>query len=134
MLSIVVLYYITLQLTLLTKLIYKWQIIFCIIFLPKENSISIKMKVFKHKKSTICKQRFYEEVSTLTNEKTLEIIKSYIDDIKEFQNNPECSYEKKQHIKKALEAYETLFEDAKKGKLDPDVLHENITSFMYMLQ
>lgn len=70
----------------------------------------------------------------MTEEKTLEIIKTYIDDIKEFQNNPELSYEKRQHIKRALEAYENLYDDAQKGKLDPDVLHENITSFMYMLQ
>jgi len=70
----------------------------------------------------------------LTNEKTLEIIRGYIDEIREFQSNPNWSYEKKQHLKKALEAYENLFEDAKNGRLDPDVLHENITSFMYMLQ
>lgn len=70
----------------------------------------------------------------MTNEKTLEIIKTYIDDIKEFQNNPDWSYEKKQQVKRALEAYEDLYEDAQRGKLDPDVLHENITSFMYMLQ
>ena len=70
----------------------------------------------------------------MTNEKTLEIIKTYIDDIKEFEKSQDWSYEKKQHIKRALEAYENLFEDAQKGKLDPDVLHENITSFMYMLQ
>lgn len=71
---------------------------------------------------------------SLTNEKTLEIIKTYIDDIKEFQSSPDWSYEKKQHIRRALEAYENLFADAQKGRLDPDILHENITSFMYMLQ
>ncbi len=70
----------------------------------------------------------------MTNEKTLEIIKTYIDDIKEIQSVPDWSYEKKQHIKRALEAYENLFADAQKGRLDPDILHENITSFMYMLQ
>jgi|GEM_PF-421466 len=70
----------------------------------------------------------------LTSEKTLEIIKTYIDDIKEYQSKPNWSHEKKQQLKRALEAYENLFVDAKKGRLDPNILHENITSFLYMLQ
>lgn len=70
----------------------------------------------------------------MTNEKKLEIIKTYIDDIKAFEDSQDWPLNKKQHLRRALEAYKSLYEDAEKGKLDPDMLHENITSFMYMLQ
>ncbi|TYQ13001.1 UNVERIFIED_CONTAM: hypothetical protein Cloal_4045 [Acetivibrio alkalicellulosi] len=70
----------------------------------------------------------------MTNEKKLEIIKTYIDDIKAYQQSQDWPIDKKLHIKRALEAYLDLYNDAQKGRLDLDVLHENITSFMYMLQ
>ena len=70
----------------------------------------------------------------MTNEQKLEIIKSYIDDIKAFELNLDWPLSKKKHIRRALKVYNNLFEDAQNGKMDPDYLHENITSFMYMLQ
>lgn len=70
----------------------------------------------------------------MTYEKKLEIIKTYIDDIKTFEESQDWPMNKKQHIRRAREAYISLYKDAERGKLDPDLLHENITSFMYMLQ
>jgi len=70
----------------------------------------------------------------MTNDQKLELIQSYIDDIKAYADNEDMPYNEKQHIRRALTAYEDLFEDTKRGKIDPDVLHENITSFLYMLQ
>ncbi|HHV29624.1 hypothetical protein [Acetivibrio mesophilus] len=70
----------------------------------------------------------------MTNEKKLEIIKSYIDDIKAYEESHDWPLSKKKHIRRAREAYINLYKDAENGKLDPDLLHENITSFMYMLQ
>ncbi|MFZ5986327.1 MAG: hypothetical protein ACOYWZ_04260 [Bacillota bacterium] len=70
----------------------------------------------------------------MTNEKKLEIIKTYIDDIKEYELSQDWPLNKKQHIRRALEAYNNLYKDAENGKLDVDLLHENITSFLYMLQ
>ncbi|GAE87475.1 hypothetical protein [Acetivibrio straminisolvens] len=70
----------------------------------------------------------------MTNEKKLEIIKSYIDEIKAYEESQDWPINKKQHIRRAREAYISLYKDAESGKLDPDLLHENITSFMYMLQ
>lgn len=70
----------------------------------------------------------------MTDEKKLQIIKTYIEDIKSFQTSDEWSKDKKQHIKRALEAYNDLYREAERGRVDLDILHENITSFMYMLQ
>lgn len=70
----------------------------------------------------------------MTDEKKLEIIKTYIDDIKEYELSNDWPLNKKQDLKRALEAYQSLYEDAEKGRIDLDLLHENITSFMYMLQ
>jgi hypothetical protein len=70
----------------------------------------------------------------MTNEKKLELIKTYIDDIKEYEISKNWSLDKKQDIKRALEAYKNLYKDAEDGRIDLDLLHENITSFMYMLQ
>jgi hypothetical protein len=70
----------------------------------------------------------------VTKEEKLEIIKSYIDDIKTFENNPDWPIYKKQHIKRALKEYNNLYEEVQNGRMDPDFLHENITSFVYMLQ
>ncbi|NLD46270.1 MAG: hypothetical protein GX660_03600 [Clostridiaceae bacterium] len=70
----------------------------------------------------------------MTDEKKLELIKTYIDDIKEYELSHNWSLNKKQDIRRALDAYQSLYEDAEKGRIDLDLLHENITSFMYMLQ
>lgn len=70
----------------------------------------------------------------MTNEKKLELIKEYIDDIKKYQQSQDWPIDKKLHIKRALDAYINLYNDAEKGRLDLDLLHENISSFMYMLQ
>ena len=70
----------------------------------------------------------------MTNEKKLEIIRSYIEEIKAYEESQDLPFSKKQHLKRAREAYMKLYRDAEKGKLEPDLLHENITSFMYMLQ
>lgn len=70
----------------------------------------------------------------MTNEQKLGYIKNYIDEIEAFNNDPHFEESQKRHISRALETYSTLFSEAQKGKIDPDILHENITSFLYMLQ
>jgi len=50
----------------------------------------------------------------MTNEKKLEIIRSYIEEIKAYEESQDLPFSKKQHLKRARE-----------GKLDPDLLHPN---------
>ncbi|MDQ2087720.1 hypothetical protein RBH29_14920 [Herbivorax sp. ANBcel31] len=70
----------------------------------------------------------------MTDERKLELIKDYIDDIKDYKQSQDWPIDKKLHLKRALDAYLDLYKDAEEGRLDLDLLHENITSFMYMLQ
>lgn len=70
----------------------------------------------------------------MTYENKLNLIQSYIQDIKDYNAKPELTFNEKQHVKRALETYNQLFIEVERGKLDPDELHENISSFMYMLQ
>ena len=70
----------------------------------------------------------------MTNEKKLDLIKTYIDDIKNYREDKSLSVDKKQQLERALSVYNELYTDAERGKIDPDILHENITSFLYMLQ
>lgn len=70
----------------------------------------------------------------MNNEVTLTFIKSYIDDIKQMGTDKNLTFDQRQHMNKAAETYISLFEEARRGKIDPDELHEHITSFMYMLQ
>lgn len=64
----------------------------------------------------------------------LEQIKSYIDDIKELTQKEDLSTNHKQHMNRAIAEYQNLYSEAQRGRIDIDELHENITSFMYMLQ
>lgn len=70
----------------------------------------------------------------MTNEKKLEIIKSYIDEIKIYKEDTSLPFYKKQHFERALFVYNGLYKDAERGKVDLDFLHENITSFLYVVQ
>lgn len=70
----------------------------------------------------------------MNRESTFNLIKSYIDDIKAYAQNHDLTPEQRLHINKAIATYISLFEEARLGKLDPDILHEHITSFTYMLQ
>ena len=70
----------------------------------------------------------------MTYEEKLDLIQSYIDDIKNYNNDHELSANERQHVRRALQTYSNLFDEVERGKLDPDILHENITSFLYMLQ
>lgn len=70
----------------------------------------------------------------MTNEQKLEIIRFCIDDIKSYCESDTLSLKEKQRISKALETYKNMYRDAERGKLDPDLLHENIASFLYYLQ
>lgn len=70
----------------------------------------------------------------MTNEQTLDLIRSYIDDIKKFREEENISLNKKQHLEKALSVYGELYKDAERGKVDLDFLHENISSYLYILQ
>ena len=70
----------------------------------------------------------------MTNEKKLELIKSYIDDIENLKEDKTLTFDRKQHLERAFSVYNSLYEDAEKGTVDLDFLHENITSFLYVLQ
>ncbi len=73
-------------------------------------------------------------MANISNEKKFEIIKNCIEDIKDYKENPDLSINQKQHIDRALETYNNLYNDAVRGKIDLDFLHENISSFLYYLQ
>jgi hypothetical protein len=70
----------------------------------------------------------------MTNEKKLELIKSYLDEIENYKEDVSLTYNKKQHLERAFFVYKSLYKDAELGKIDLDFLHENITSFLYVLQ
>ncbi|MCX8130070.1 MAG: hypothetical protein N3I35_08230 [Clostridia bacterium] len=70
----------------------------------------------------------------MTHEQKLELIKSYIDDIENYIKNQNLSINEKQHMERAYGVYMELYRDAERGKVDPDIIHENITGFFYMLQ
>lgn len=70
----------------------------------------------------------------MTDEKKFEIIKDCINDIKEYRENNNLSVDEKQHISRAIATYSNLLIDAQRGKVDTDILHENIASFLYYLQ
>lgn len=70
----------------------------------------------------------------LTHEQTMDLIRSYIDDIKKFMDEKDLTMEKKHALERAFSVYNGLYQDAERGKIDPDLLHENISSFLYMLQ
>ena len=70
----------------------------------------------------------------MTNEQKMQVIQACIGDIQSFENDPQLSEDDKLHIKIALEEYRRLYSEAEKGRIDPDLLHENISSFLYVLQ
>ena len=70
----------------------------------------------------------------MTNEKKLELIKSYIDEIENYKEDISLPFYKKQHLERAFFVYNDLYKDAEQGKIDLDFLHENITSFLYVVQ
>jgi hypothetical protein len=70
----------------------------------------------------------------MTNEKKLELIKSYIDDIENYKEDNSLTFDKKQHLERAFFVYNGLYKDAERGKVDLDFLHESITSFLYVVQ
>ncbi|HEX3029351.1 MAG TPA: hypothetical protein VHT34_08625 [Clostridia bacterium] len=70
----------------------------------------------------------------MKKEDELLLIKDYVDEIKSMSEQSSLSFNEKQQLKKAYDTYFDLYADAEKGKIDPGVLHENISSFLYMLQ
>ena len=70
----------------------------------------------------------------MTNEQKMALIQSYIDDLKEYDTKPELTVNQRQHIRRALETYTNLYAEVERGRFNADDLHENITSFMYVLQ
>ena len=70
----------------------------------------------------------------MTDDKKLELIKSYIDEIVIYKEDTSLSIDKKQHMERALSVYNGLYHDAERGKVDLDFLFENITSFLYVVQ
>lgn len=70
----------------------------------------------------------------MKNEFKMELIQSYINDLKEYDLKPDLTTEKRKHIKRALKTYTNLYSEVEQGRFSADELHENITSFMYVLQ
>lgn len=70
----------------------------------------------------------------MTDEQKLDLIKSYIEDINVIMDDDKLPFYKKQHFERALHVYTGLYKDAEKGKIDLDLLHESITSFLYVVQ
>lgn len=70
----------------------------------------------------------------ITDEQKIELIKGCINDIKEYSKSQNLSVNEKQHISRALNTYTNLFQEAQRGKVDLDLLHENIASFLYYIQ
>ncbi|MCX7843525.1 MAG: hypothetical protein N2489_10735 [Clostridia bacterium] len=70
----------------------------------------------------------------MTYEQKLQIIRGCIDDIKELGDNNHLSANEKQQILRAIDTYTSLLDDAEQGKMDIDLLHENISSFLYYVQ
>jgi hypothetical protein len=70
----------------------------------------------------------------MTDEKKMEVIQACISDIQSFKNSPQLSEDDRLHVKMALEEYKRLYAEAEKGRIDPDLLHENISSFLYVFQ
>jgi hypothetical protein len=71
---------------------------------------------------------------TISNDQLLDLIKSYIVEIEELNKNTSLTTSDRHDLKRAIYTYSELFAEVKKGRLDPDVLYENITSYLYMLQ
>lgn len=70
----------------------------------------------------------------MRHEQTIEQIQTYIDDIKNRLADENLKTDEKQHLKRALETYNSLYTDAISGKVDADMVFESITSFMYVIQ
>jgi hypothetical protein len=70
----------------------------------------------------------------MTDEKKMEVIQACISDIQSFENSPQLSEDDRLHVKMALGEYKRLYAEAEKGRIDPDLLHENISSFLYVFQ
>jgi len=70
----------------------------------------------------------------MREELILQQIKQYIDEIKTMYEEKGLPFNKKQDLKRAYDAYSELYLYAEKGKIETATLHENITSFFYMLQ
>ncbi len=70
----------------------------------------------------------------MTNEQKLELIKSYIIDIENLEKKEGLDNNGRQHLRRALVTYNHLFDEASNGKYDLDELHENISSYLYILQ
>ena len=74
------------------------------------------------------------EVINMNSFNTIEDIKRYIDDLKVMETDQKLDLVQRQHIAKAVSTYTALYEEAQKGKISADELHENISSYMYMMQ
>lgn len=70
----------------------------------------------------------------MTNDQKLELIRTYIDNIKEYIEERNLSVNDRQHLERALETYSSLYRDAETGKIDLDFLHENISSYLYVIE
>lgn len=70
----------------------------------------------------------------MTNEQKMEVIQACIGDIEAYEDSPQLSEDARLHVKMALEEYRRLYSEAEKGRIDADLLHENISSFLYVLQ
>lgn len=70
----------------------------------------------------------------MTNEQKLEIIRDCINDIEVYLQNENIPESQKRDVERAMSTYNSLYKDAALGKLDIDTLHENISSYLYVLQ
>lgn len=70
----------------------------------------------------------------MTNEQKMELIQSYINDLRELDHQPHLTVNQKQHIRRALETYTNLYSEVERGRYSADELHENITSLLYVIQ
>ena len=71
----------------------------------------------------------------MTKEEMLTLIRECIDEIKEHEQSQEnLSVNDRQHLKRAIHEYTVLYDEAERGRVDADMLHENISSFLYVIQ
>ena len=70
----------------------------------------------------------------MTKEQKMELIRSYMADLQEMDDQPNLTADQKQHIRRALETYTSLYSEVERGRFNVDDLHENITGFLYVMQ
>jgi hypothetical protein len=68
----------------------------------------------------------------MTKEEKLQLVKDYINEIERLSMNNRLHADDRLHYKKALNAYNDLYMDALNNKFDVNLLHENITDYLYV--